>query len=182
MTEKEIEVLAQACKAAGIDATKIKPENPFSKNGSTATMLQAAVAEFHPEQAATWRVAAGSSLSLATMAELQSGGELSAAAKSDLYQHDAQFVRDLKHQQAAESESAAKWLEDQLAATQLRNKAREFGGNERLAKERLQFEAQRDEELRAAREASAQHAQQVQQRIDQKRIQHAQMAGRLTNG
>ena len=31
MTEKEIDVLAQACKAAGIDATKIKPENPFSK-------------------------------------------------------------------------------------------------------------------------------------------------------
>ena len=52
MTEKEIEVLAQACKAAGIDATKIKPENPFTKNGSTAAMLQAAVAEFHPEQAA----------------------------------------------------------------------------------------------------------------------------------
>ena len=116
------------------------------------------------------------------MAELQSGGELSAAAKSDLYQHDAQFVRDLKQQKAAESESAAKWLEEQTAATALRNKAREFGGNEQLAKERLQFEARRDEELRAAREASQLHAQQVQQRIDQKRIQHAQMAGRLTNG
>ena len=116
------------------------------------------------------------------MAELQSGGELSAAAKSDLYAHDAQFVRDLKQQQVAESESAAKWLKEQTAATQLRNKAREFGGNEQLAKERLQFEAQRDEELRAAREASQQHAQQMQRRIDQKRIQHAQMAGRLTNG
>ena len=69
MTEKEIEVLAQACKASGIDATKIKPENPFTNNGGTATMLQAAVAEFHPEQAAMWRVAAGGSLSLATMAE-----------------------------------------------------------------------------------------------------------------
>ena len=117
MTEKEINVLAQACKAAGIDATRIKAENPFSKNGGTATMLQAAIAEFHPEQAAMWRVAAGSSLSLATMAELQSGAELSAAAKSDLYQHDAQFVRDLKQQQAAESVSTEKWLEEQAAAT-----------------------------------------------------------------
>ena len=46
----------------------------------------------------------------------------------------------------------------------------------------MKFEQQRDEELRAAREASQLHAQQVQKRIDQKRIQHAQMAGRLTNG
>ena len=59
MTEKEIDVLAQACRAAGIDASKIKPENPFTKNGGTATILQAAVAELHPEQAAEWRVAAG---------------------------------------------------------------------------------------------------------------------------
>ena len=84
MTEKEIEVLAQAWRAAGIDATKIKPENPFSKNEKTAEFLKAAVAEFHPKQAAEWRVAAGGSLSLATMAELQSGDELSAAAKSEI--------------------------------------------------------------------------------------------------
>ena len=181
MTEKEIEVLAQACKAAGIDATRIKAENPFTRKGKTAEFLQAAVAELHPEQAAEWRVAAGGSLSLATMAELQSGGELSAAAKSDLYAHDAQFVRDLKQQQVAQSESAAKWLEEQTAATALRNKIRETG-SEAAAKERMKFEQQRDEELRAAREASQLHAQQVQQRIDQKRIQQAQMAGRLTNG
>ncbi len=54
MTSKEIEVLAQACRAAGIDATKIKPENPFTKNGGTAAMLQAAVAEFHQSLAEAW--------------------------------------------------------------------------------------------------------------------------------
>ena len=43
--------MTQDCKAAGIDATKIKPEYPFTKNGGTATILQAAVAEFHPELA-----------------------------------------------------------------------------------------------------------------------------------
>ena len=43
------------------------------------------VAAIDPAQAAKWRVAAGGSLSLATLSEIQSGGELSAAAKSDLY-------------------------------------------------------------------------------------------------
>jgi len=115
------------------------------------------------------------------MAELQSGGELSAAAKSDLYQHDAQFVRGLKQQQAAESASTTKWLEEQTAATALRNKIREMG-SKAAAKERMKFEAQRDEELRAAREASQLQVQQLQARLDQKRIEHARMAGRLTNG
>ena len=179
MTEKEIQVLAQACKAAGIDATKIKPENPFTRNGKTAEFLQAAVAELHPEQAAKWRVAAGGSLSLATMAELQSGGELSAAAKSDLYQHDAQFVRDLKQQQAAESASAEKWLEEQTAATQLRNKAREFGGDVDRAREALRFEAERDAQLKAQREESQRHAHELNQRLERQRIEQARMAGRL---
>ena len=82
---------------------------------------------------------------------------------------------------AAEAAGAEKWLQEQAEATALRNKIRETG-SEAAAREKMKLEAQRDEELRAAREASQLHAQQVQQRIDQKRNQHAQMAGRLTNG
>ena len=89
MTDQEIQILADACRMAGIDATKIKPENPFERSGKTADFLQAAVAEIDPVQAAKWRVAAGGSLSLATMAELQAGDELSAAAQQDLWNHDA---------------------------------------------------------------------------------------------
>lgn len=180
MTPTEIQVLVQACRMAGIDANKVQPTNPFEKSGKVADLLQAAVAEIDPAQAAKWRVAAGGSLSVATLSELQSGGDLSAAAKADLYAHDHQFVSDLQQQRTNEQAATEKWLEDQLAATQLRNKVRECG-SEAAAKERMKFEAQRDEELRAAREASQLHAQQVQQRIDQKRIQNAQMAGRLTN-
>ena len=61
-------------------------------------MLQTAVAVFYPEQATKWRVAAGGGLSVATLAELQSGGELSAAAQNDLYAHDKEFVRDVTAQ------------------------------------------------------------------------------------
>ena len=88
MTPKEIELLAKPCRMAGIDATKITPSNPFEKSGGTAGMLQAAVAELNPVQAAKWRVAAGGGLSLATMAELQSGQPLSESAQNDLYAHD----------------------------------------------------------------------------------------------
>ena len=94
MTPKEIQVLHQACKAAGVDATKISATNPFKKSGLTASLLQAAVSEFAPEQAAKWRIDAGQGLSVATMAEIQSGGELSQSAMQDRSNHDPDFVAD----------------------------------------------------------------------------------------
>ena len=36
----DIKILQQACKAAPIDASKIKPENPFKKSGMTASLSQ----------------------------------------------------------------------------------------------------------------------------------------------
>ena len=178
MTPTEIKVLDQACRSAGIDPTKIKPENPFAKSGATASLLQAAVAAIDPAQAAKWRVAAGGGLSVATLAECESGQPLSNAAKGDLWNHDAEFVVAAQKERVANRSKTDKWLEDELAATQLRNKIRECG-SEAAAKERMKFEAQRDEEMRAAREASQKHAQQMQARLDQKRVQQAQMAGRL---
>ena len=44
MTPQEIDILNQACIAAGIDSSKIQPDNPFSKSGGTPSLLQAAVA------------------------------------------------------------------------------------------------------------------------------------------
>ena len=80
MTPNEIQILQHACQAARIDASKIKPENPFTKSGNTATLLQAAVGEFAPEQAAKWRCEAGGGLSVQTLSEIQAGGDLSDAA------------------------------------------------------------------------------------------------------
>ena len=45
ITPKEIQILHQACVAAGVDASKIQPDNPFKKSGGTAQLLQAAVGE-----------------------------------------------------------------------------------------------------------------------------------------
>ena len=88
MTKTEIELLAKACRMAGIDASKIAPANPFEKSGKVAEMLQVAVAELNPTQAAKWRVAAGGGLSIQTLSELQSGQELSQQAQRDLWNHD----------------------------------------------------------------------------------------------
>ena len=74
MTTKEIDILNRACIAAGIDSSKIQPENPFSKSGGTAAMLQAAVATIEPAQAAKWRVGSGSGLSVATMDHIAKRG------------------------------------------------------------------------------------------------------------
>ena len=98
---------------AGIDSSKISPSNPFEKSGSTAVMLQAAIAELDPAQAARWRVAAGGSLSVATMAELQSGEELSTAAQADLWNHDPEFVAEFQQQREKSLEAQLKALEGQ---------------------------------------------------------------------
>ena len=140
MTPKEIQFLANACAAAGIDASKITPANPFEKSGKVAELLQVAVAELNPAMAAKWRVAAGSGLSVATMSELQSGQPLSDDAQRDLYLHDPQFVADVQRQQVSAEEQALKALEEGAAATRLRNKAREFGGNVDRAREVLKAE------------------------------------------
>ena len=83
MTSQEIQVLYKACREAGIDASKITPSNPFSKSGGTASLLQAAVALVDPAQAARWRVDAGGGLSIATLAELESGEQLSQQAQKE---------------------------------------------------------------------------------------------------
>ena len=92
MTPQEIQVLHQACVAAGVDAIKISATNPFKKSGLTASLLQAAVSEFAPEQAARWRIDAGQGMNLATLNEIQTGGELSQSAMQDRWNHDPHFV------------------------------------------------------------------------------------------
>ena len=74
MTPQEIDILNRACIAAGIDSSKIQPDNPFKKSGETAAMLQAAVVSIDPEQAAKWRVGSGSGLSVSTMDHIAKRG------------------------------------------------------------------------------------------------------------
>ena len=181
MTPKEIQVLNQACQMAGIDSSKISPSNPFEKSGGTANLLQAAVSEIDPAQAARWRVAAGGSLSIATLAEMQSGEQLSEKAMEDLWQHDAAFVVDYQKQQQSSEAAMLQKLEDDSAAMRLRNKTREVG-NERRAREAIAREDAADQEREVQKQQAADHARQMNQRLEQQRQQSARMAGVFTNG
>ena len=172
MTPDEIQVLQRACQAARIDASKIKPENPFTKSGSTATLLQAAVGEFAPEQAAKWRCEAGGGLSIQTLSEIQAGGDLSDSAMNDLWLHDHQFVADRRREQSSAVEKQLAWLE---AEADKKRRARE--GDKAVDAANAQAQAAAE-----ARAESAKHAAEMQQRIDQKRVADARMAGVITNG
>ena len=182
MTPKEIQVLNQACKSAGIDASKITPSNPFEKSGGTASLLQAAVAQVDPAQAAKWRVAAGGGLSIATLSELESGQQLSQQAQKDLWEHDAAFVVDYQKQQQESEASMFKQLEEQAAATRLRNKMRETGGNKDRAYEAIAREEAADTARKEQQLASAEHARQMNQRLEQQRQNASRMAGVFING
>ena len=147
MTKTEIELLAKACQVAGIDARKIAPANPFEKSGKVADMLQVAVSEIDPLQAAKWRIAAGGGLSVATLAELESGLPLSEAARRDLFLHDPGFVSEARKQQQQSEEQLLAQMEKSAADTRLRNTARQYGGDVEYAKRKLKAEDERDAQL-----------------------------------
>ena len=171
MTPKEIQILHQACIAAGVDASKIQPDNPFKKSGGTAAILQAAVSQIDPAQAARWRVGAGHGLSLATMAEMQSGQQLSDSAMQDLWEHDAAFVADtIKQRQQAEEQTLAMFE----AESDRMRRAREGDAA-------VDFQNAKNAAEEEARAESMKRHQELQQRIQQKQVQSAQLAGRLIN-
>ena len=152
MTPKQIQLLNRACKMAGIDSRKISPSNPFEKSGSTAGMLQAAIAEIDPAQAARWRVAAGGSLSVATMAELQGGEELSAAAQADLWNHDPEFVAEFQQQREKGLEAQLKALEDGAVASREKQMLQQANGDKHLAKRMMQAEDAENERIQQQRQ------------------------------
>ena len=156
MTPKQIQLLNRACKMAGVDSSKISPSNPFEKSGMTAGLLQAAIAELDPAQAARWRVAAGGGLSVATMAELQSGEPLSAAAQQDLWNHDAEFVGEFQQQRDNSLEEQFKALEKGAAEKRWQNMLHQTGGDEIAAKRRIEAEDAETQRLSEQRAVWAQ--------------------------
>ena len=73
MTPQELNIFIESCKRVGKDPHDLQDENPFTKKGSVAQMIQMAASQFHPEQAARWRNQAGMGISAGTKAELRSG-------------------------------------------------------------------------------------------------------------
>ncbi len=122
----------------------------------TAGLLQAAIAELDPAQAARWRVAAGGGLSVATMAELQSGEPLSAAAQRDLFEHDAKYVEEIQQQQVDQEAAQLKAFEEQAAQMRFNRELRSAGGNEHRARRVIAAQDEQERQLAEQRAAWAQ--------------------------
>ena len=170
MTEREIDVLDKACQMSGIDPSTISAENPATKSGKTAQLIMAAAGEIDPVQAAMWRKAApGGGYSVATLAEMQSGQQLSNRAKQELWEKDPEFVAATIKQREQKFEADKKWYEDEsdrMRRARYGDKAVDFQNAKAAAEQEARTESLR------------RHNEQ-QQRINQKQVQSARMAGRL---
>lgn len=170
MNKREIDVLDKACQITGTDPRTISPENPFTKSGKTAQLIQMAASEIDPQQAAMWRQATpGGQLSVATLSEMQAGGQLSPAAMQELWEKDPQFVVDVQKQQKGNEENLLAKYE---AEADRMRRARE--GDEAVDRQNAKAEADAK-----ARAESAERARQLQQRIDQRRANTDRMAGQV---
>ena len=89
---------------------------------------------------------------MATIAELQGGEELSAAAQADLWNHDPEFVAEFQEQREKGLEAQLKALEDGANQKRFQNAVVRAGGDERQAKRMI---AAQDAE-QAAREQQCQ--------------------------
>ena len=75
-----------------MDASKLKPVNPWTQKGPTAETLQMAVQEHFPQMAAQFRTEAGESLSLAAAAAKAGISESTPAIQKELMELDHDFV------------------------------------------------------------------------------------------
>lgn len=177
MTPQELNIFIDCCKRVGKDPHDLQDENPFTKKGGVAQMIQAAASQFHPEQAARWRNQAGMSISAGTKAELRSGAPLSQKAMADLWEHDPQFVvESQRHQQQQDEQALAQW-ERAAEEKRLRNRAIQFGGDLEQAKRVIEAEDAAQAQREQQRQLRNQQGRELEQRLQQQKINHARMAG-----
>ena len=161
----------------GKDPHELQDENPFTKKGGVAHMIQMAAAEFHPEQAARWRNQAGLGISAGTKAELRSGQPLSQKAMADLWEHDPQFVVESRRHQQQQYEQGLEKYEREAAQKRLQNRAIQFNGDLEQAQRSIDAEDQQQAQREQQRQLQAQQGRELEQRLEQQRINHARMAG-----
>ena len=169
LSDEDAAILADVAKKVGQDPYKLSRENPFSKSGKVAQLLQVGVAEFFPAKAAQWRTAVDGGVSAGTIAELKAGGQLSPQAMQDLWEHDPSFVDELiKRRQQQETDLEAKL--DAEADKMRRNRE----GDAEVDRQNAKAEADAK-----ARAESAERARQMQERIEQRRANTDRMAGQV---
>ena len=108
-------------------------------------------------------------MSVATLSEVNAGGELSDAAKSDMWLHDPDFVVNRQREQSMTVEKQLAWLD---AETDKSRRARE--GDKAVDAEHAKAQAQQE-----AREESLRRHNELQRRIEQRQQQEAAASGRF---
>ena len=151
LSDGDVTLLAEVAKQVGVDPYKLSRENPFSKSGKVAQLLQMGVAEFYPAKAAQWRTVVDGGVSAGTLAELKAGGELSPQAMEDLWLHDGKFVEALIERRQQQESDQMQALEKRAGELRWQRELRAAGGNEAQAKRSI---AMQDE-------ANAEHAARV---------------------
>ena len=111
----------------------------------------------------------GGGLSIATLSEMQSGGELSRQAQEDLYMHDANFVANHAKQQQDYEEQMLKRMTEESNKMRLAQRTRQNGGNEAMAREQLKREELADQQRQQQMQESSRHAREMQVRIASRR-------------
>ena len=96
MTDTELKTLHQAAIALNLPTTEMSVRNPFEMKGKRAEMIQAAVSQIDPVQAAAWRQAAGGELSLACQMAERGLIEHSSSTKSELWEKSPDYVTQKK--------------------------------------------------------------------------------------
>ena len=132
--------LYRAAKDLGIDATQLTAENPFSKSGSTAAMIQEVIQQNDAVLAAEMRQAAGIGPNLAAVAQMMSGGEIDDAARQELIKTDPKFAQsEIDKAQAVDAEFM-KGMEKASENLRMNRFMQQAGGNEQRARHLLQQE------------------------------------------
>jgi len=147
MTDAELKVLHQAAIKLGIPTTELSVRNPFEMKGRKAEMLQAAISEVDPVQAAAWNRDAGGELSLACQMAERGLIEHSSATKRELWEQSPNYVvQKMAADKKAEEDLLAKWEKEAGDAREKRTGSREvdekpnFGGGWQGEARRKQWE------------------------------------------
>ena len=106
--------LDRAAKEVGVDPATLSAENPFTKSGATAAMIQEVIQRNDAVLAAEMRQAAGIGPNLAAVAQMMSGGEIDDAARQSLFECDAKYAAEVVAQQKAEAAAFDQRMEQDM--------------------------------------------------------------------
>ena len=121
--------LYRAAKEVGVDPATLSAENPFTKSGATAAMIQGVIQENDAILAAEMRQAAGIGPNLAAVAQMISGGEIDDAARQELIRTDPKFAQSEIAKAKAEDAEFMNGMEKASKNLRMQRFMQQAGGN-----------------------------------------------------